>query len=93
MLKLSFRLRYDSSVFPLLAPTQPHHSSKMNPVIADVVSLANGSATQPSASADTTLTGKFIHTAQVQYTQVDVFSHSLVFEPLVLVKVPYNLLM
>ncbi|XP_018550686.1 LOW QUALITY PROTEIN: zinc finger MYM-type protein 4 [Lates calcarifer] len=39
------------------APTQPHHSSKMNPVIADVVSLANGSATQPSASADTTLTG------------------------------------
>ncbi|XP_030615048.1 zinc finger MYM-type protein 4 isoform X2 [Archocentrus centrarchus] len=39
------------------APTQPHHSSKMNPVIADVVSLANGSATQPSVSADTTLTG------------------------------------
>uniref|UniRef100_A0A4W6FBU1 TRASH domain-containing protein n=1 Tax=Lates calcarifer TaxID=8187 RepID=A0A4W6FBU1_LATCA len=47
-------------------PTQPHHSSKMNPVIADVVSLANGSATQPSASADTTLTGKFIHTNQIK---------------------------
>uniref|UniRef100_A0A3Q0T147 Si:ch211-266o15.1 n=1 Tax=Amphilophus citrinellus TaxID=61819 RepID=A0A3Q0T147_AMPCI len=31
-------------------PTQPHHSSKMNPVIADVVSLANGSATQPSCT-------------------------------------------
>lgn len=44
--------------FTLLpAATQPNHSSKMNPVIADVVSLANGSATQPSASADTTLTG------------------------------------
>ncbi|XP_047466994.1 zinc finger MYM-type protein 4-like isoform X2 [Mugil cephalus] len=39
------------------APTQPHHSSKMNPVIADVVSLANGSATQPSVSADTAQTG------------------------------------
>ncbi|XP_072220783.1 zinc finger MYM-type protein 4-like isoform X2 [Leuresthes tenuis] len=39
------------------APTQPHHNSKMNPVIADVVSLANGSATQPSVSADTALTG------------------------------------
>ncbi|KAM9842309.1 zinc finger MYM-type protein 4-like [Aulostomus maculatus] len=39
------------------APVQPHHSSKMNPVIADVVSLANGSATQPSVSADTALTG------------------------------------
>ncbi|XP_045918869.1 zinc finger MYM-type protein 4 isoform X3 [Micropterus dolomieu] len=39
------------------APTQPHHSSKMNPVIADVVSLASGSATQPSVSADTALTG------------------------------------
>ncbi|XP_022057327.2 zinc finger MYM-type protein 4 isoform X4 [Acanthochromis polyacanthus] len=39
------------------APTQPHHSSKMNPVIADVVSLANGSATQPSGSADTALAG------------------------------------
>ncbi|XP_067335982.1 zinc finger MYM-type protein 4 isoform X4 [Channa argus] len=38
-------------------PTQPYHSSKMNPVIADVVSLANGSATQPSVSADTALTG------------------------------------
>ncbi|XP_029972637.1 zinc finger MYM-type protein 4 isoform X2 [Salarias fasciatus] len=38
------------------APTQPHHS-KMNPVIADVVSLANGSATQPCVSADTALTG------------------------------------
>ncbi|KAF1375130.1 hypothetical protein PFLUV_G00236280 [Perca fluviatilis] len=38
------------------APTQPHHSSKMNPVIAGVVSLANGSATQPSVSADTALT-------------------------------------
>ena len=40
------------------APTQPHHNSKMNPVIADVVSLANGSATQPNVSADTALTGK-----------------------------------
>ncbi|KAG7237225.1 hypothetical protein INR49_032558 [Caranx melampygus] len=39
------------------APTQPHHLSKMNPVIADVVSLASGSATQPSVSADTALTG------------------------------------
>ncbi|XP_029349151.1 zinc finger MYM-type protein 4 isoform X2 [Echeneis naucrates] len=39
------------------APTQPHHSSKMNPVIADVVSLASGSATQPSVTADTALTG------------------------------------
>ncbi|KAM6912784.1 zinc finger MYM-type protein 4-like [Xenentodon cancila] len=39
------------------APAQPHHSSKMNPVIADVVSLANGSATQPNVSGDTTLTG------------------------------------
>nr|XP_020477615.1 zinc finger MYM-type protein 4-like isoform X2 [Monopterus albus] len=39
------------------APAQPHHSSKMNPVIADVVSLASGSATQPSVSADTALTG------------------------------------
>lgn len=39
------------------AATQPNHSSKMNPVIADVVSLANGSAAQPSASADTALTG------------------------------------
>ncbi|XP_035466662.2 zinc finger MYM-type protein 4 isoform X3 [Scophthalmus maximus] len=39
------------------APTQPHHPSKMNPVIADVVSLASGSATQPSVSADTALTG------------------------------------
>ncbi|CAN9502578.1 unnamed protein product [Ophioblennius macclurei] len=39
------------------APTQPHHSSKMNPVIADVVSLANGSATQPCVSAHTALTG------------------------------------
>ncbi|KAK2826358.1 hypothetical protein Q5P01_020572 [Channa striata] len=38
-------------------PAQPHHSSKMNPVIADVVSLANGSANQPSMSADTALTG------------------------------------
>ncbi|XP_024128053.1 zinc finger MYM-type protein 4 isoform X3 [Oryzias melastigma] len=37
--------------------TQPHHSSKMNPVIADVVSLANGSATQPSLSTDTAMTG------------------------------------
>ncbi|XP_074547591.1 zinc finger MYM-type protein 4-like isoform X2 [Halichoeres trimaculatus] len=39
------------------APAQPHHSSKMNPVIAGVVSLANGSAAQPSATADTALTG------------------------------------
>ncbi|XP_023807793.1 zinc finger MYM-type protein 4 isoform X1 [Oryzias latipes] len=38
-------------------PTQPHHSSKMNPVIADVVSLANGSAAQPSMFADTAMTG------------------------------------
>ncbi|XP_047200738.1 zinc finger MYM-type protein 4 isoform X4 [Girardinichthys multiradiatus] len=40
------------------APAQPHHSSKMNPVIADVVSLANGSASQPSGSANTALTGE-----------------------------------
>ncbi|KAM9777908.1 zinc finger MYM-type protein 4-like [Neosynchiropus ocellatus] len=39
------------------APTQPNHSSKMNPVIADVVSLANGSATQPNATTDAALTG------------------------------------
>ncbi|XP_034531021.1 zinc finger MYM-type protein 4-like isoform X2 [Notolabrus celidotus] len=39
------------------APAQPQHSSKMNPVIAGVVSLANGSATQPSVTADTALTG------------------------------------
>ncbi|KAM3833892.1 LOW QUALITY PROTEIN: zinc finger MYM-type protein 4-like [Diretmus argenteus] len=39
------------------APIQPHHSSKMNPVIADVVSLASGSATQPHVTADTALTG------------------------------------
>ncbi|XP_056281599.1 zinc finger MYM-type protein 4-like isoform X2 [Pseudoliparis swirei] len=39
------------------APAQPQHSSKMNPVIADVVSLANGSASQPSVSADAALTG------------------------------------
>ncbi|XP_068607968.1 zinc finger MYM-type protein 4-like [Brachionichthys hirsutus] len=36
---------------------QPNHCTKMNPVIADVVSLANGSATQPSVSADIALTG------------------------------------
>ncbi|KAM4724197.1 LOW QUALITY PROTEIN: zinc finger MYM-type protein 4-like [Anableps anableps] len=40
------------------APAQPHHPSKMNPVIADVVSLANGSASQPSGSADAALTGE-----------------------------------
>ncbi|XP_076015505.1 zinc finger MYM-type protein 4-like [Genypterus blacodes] len=39
------------------APAQPYHSSKMNPVIADIVSLANGSATQPNLSADGALTG------------------------------------
>lgn len=39
------------------APSQPQHSSKTNPVIAGVVSLANGSAAQPSATADTALTG------------------------------------
>ncbi|KAM9354882.1 zinc finger MYM-type protein 4-like [Pholidichthys leucotaenia] len=39
------------------APTQPHHSSKMNPVIADVVSLASGAASQPSVSADAALSG------------------------------------
>ncbi|XP_028251240.1 zinc finger MYM-type protein 4-like isoform X2 [Parambassis ranga] len=39
------------------APAQPHDPSKMNPIIADVVSLANGSATQPNVSADTALTG------------------------------------
>ncbi|XP_077432558.1 zinc finger MYM-type protein 4-like isoform X2 [Vanacampus margaritifer] len=39
------------------APAQPHHSSKANPVIADVVSLANGSATQPSVPSDVALTG------------------------------------
>ncbi|XP_014851193.1 PREDICTED: zinc finger MYM-type protein 4-like isoform X2 [Poecilia mexicana] len=40
------------------APAQPHHPSKMNPVIADVVSLANGSASQPNGSAGTALTGE-----------------------------------
>ncbi|XP_053700964.1 zinc finger MYM-type protein 4-like [Synchiropus splendidus] len=40
-----------------VAPTQPNDSSKMNPVIADVVSLANGSATQPNATTDAALTG------------------------------------
>ncbi|XP_054586135.2 zinc finger MYM-type protein 4 isoform X4 [Nothobranchius furzeri] len=39
------------------APAQPHLSSKMNPVVGDVVSLANGSAAQPSVSADTSLSG------------------------------------
>uniref|UniRef100_A0A1A7YL86 TRASH domain-containing protein n=1 Tax=Iconisemion striatum TaxID=60296 RepID=A0A1A7YL86_9TELE len=39
------------------APAQPHLSSKMNPVIGDVVSLANGSAAQPNVSADTSLSG------------------------------------
>ncbi|XP_054652063.1 zinc finger MYM-type protein 4-like isoform X5 [Dunckerocampus dactyliophorus] len=39
------------------APAQPHYSSKTNPVIADVVSLANGSASQPSVSSDTAMTG------------------------------------
>ena len=56
--QIFFHVKYDRSPLSLLpAPTQPHHSSKMNPVIADVVSLANGSATQPSVSADTALTG------------------------------------
>lgn len=56
--QILLHIRYDRSPLSLLpAPTQPHHSSKMNPVIADVVSLANGSATQPSVSADTALTG------------------------------------
>ncbi|KAM8914597.1 zinc finger MYM-type protein 4-like [Spinachia spinachia] len=41
----------------LRAPMQPHHSSQRNPVVAGVVSLANGSASQPSVSADTALTG------------------------------------
>ncbi|XP_028293471.1 zinc finger MYM-type protein 4-like isoform X2 [Gouania willdenowi] len=39
------------------APTKSQHSSKMNPVIAEVVSLANGLANQPFGSADTALTG------------------------------------
>ncbi|XP_061751745.1 zinc finger MYM-type protein 4 isoform X1 [Nerophis ophidion] len=39
------------------APAQPHFSSKTNPVIADVVSLANGSASQPSVSSDVAMTG------------------------------------
>ncbi|XP_019731663.1 zinc finger MYM-type protein 4-like isoform X2 [Hippocampus comes] len=39
------------------APAQPHHFSKTNPVIADVVSLANGSATQPSVPSDVAMTG------------------------------------
>ncbi|KAF7665300.1 hypothetical protein LDENG_00144680 [Lucifuga dentata] len=49
----------DGGTTPLTpyAPAQPHHSSKMNPVIADIVSLANGSATQPHVSAVTSLTG------------------------------------
>ncbi|XP_057715372.1 uncharacterized protein LOC130930984 isoform X2 [Corythoichthys intestinalis] len=42
---------------PPHAPAQPQHSSKANPVIADVVSLANGSATQPSVPSDIALTG------------------------------------
>ncbi|XP_061650929.1 zinc finger MYM-type protein 4-like isoform X2 [Phyllopteryx taeniolatus] len=42
---------------PPHAPAQPHHSSKANPVIADVVSLANGSATQPSVPSDIAMTG------------------------------------
>ncbi|XP_077394442.1 zinc finger MYM-type protein 4-like isoform X2 [Festucalex cinctus] len=42
---------------PPHAPAQPHHSSKANPVVADVVSLANGSATQPSVPSDVALPG------------------------------------
>ncbi|XP_061699448.1 zinc finger MYM-type protein 4-like isoform X2 [Syngnathoides biaculeatus] len=42
---------------PPHAPAQPHHPSKANPVIADVVSLANGSATQPSVPSDIAMTG------------------------------------
>lgn len=49
------------TVLLLPGPAQPNHSSKMNPVIADVVSLANGSAAQPSVSAATVLTGQSIH--------------------------------
>ncbi|KAM6973267.1 zinc finger MYM-type protein 4, partial [Aplochiton taeniatus] len=41
---------------PPHAPVQPHRS-KRNPVIADVVSLANGSECQPHVNADTALTG------------------------------------
>ncbi|XP_037097576.1 zinc finger MYM-type protein 4-like isoform X3 [Syngnathus acus] len=45
---------------PPHAPAQPQHSSIANPIIADVVSLANGSATQPSVPAsDVALTGGF----------------------------------
>lgn len=50
---------------PPAGPTQPNHSSKMNPVIADVVSLANGSAAQPSAGTDAALTGQSRHPAAV----------------------------
>ncbi|XP_078480436.1 zinc finger MYM-type protein 4-like [Lampetra planeri] len=52
------------------APAQPHHFSKMNPVIADVVSLANGSATQPTVSADTALTGS-LPTSSIDGKNID----------------------
>ncbi|CAJ1074037.1 zinc finger MYM-type protein 4-like isoform X2 [Xyrichtys novacula] len=51
------RSQHSSSNGTRTAPQAPYHSSKMNPVIAGVVSLANGSATQPSMTADTALTG------------------------------------
>ncbi|XP_075879607.1 zinc finger MYM-type protein 4-like isoform X2 [Nelusetta ayraudi] len=51
-------------------PTQPNHSSKMNPVIADVVSLANGSAAQPTASTDAALTGS-LPTSNVESKNLD----------------------
>lgn len=47
-----------TSPSPPAGPTQPNHSSKMNPIIADVVSLANGSAAQPTAGTGAALTGQ-----------------------------------
>ncbi|XP_060918649.1 zinc finger MYM-type protein 4 [Labrus mixtus] len=52
------------------SPTQPQHSSKTNPVIAGVVSLANGSATQPSVTADTALTGA-LPTSNIESKNLD----------------------
>ncbi|XP_077477235.1 zinc finger MYM-type protein 4-like isoform X2 [Stigmatopora argus] len=58
---LNFESRHHSNgtgAEPPHAPAQPQQSSKANPVIADVVSLANGSATQPSVPSDIALTGR-----------------------------------
>ncbi|XP_077587739.1 zinc finger MYM-type protein 4-like isoform X2 [Stigmatopora nigra] len=57
---LNFESRHHSNgtgAEPPHAPAQPQQSSKANPVIADVVSLANGSATQPNVPSDIALTG------------------------------------